>query len=157
MAESIGDLTQVLGQIDEEWRLLLHSAEHCTAEEQLLPNAVGDWTIKNLLGHIATWDDETVSNMERFRQTGERSSYEAVDQWNNAAAEGKRRLTVEQTWQDLQVSHQRLIDYLNGAAKELLSTGRYSQSQVLDQTAVHYKEHREDLERWQDARSKPAP
>ncbi|MCH7892743.1 MAG: hypothetical protein IH921_14705 [Gemmatimonadetes bacterium] len=89
-----------------------------------------------------------MSNMERFRQTGERSSYEAVDQWNNTAAAGKRGLTVEQTWQDLHGSHQRLIDYLNSVAEELLSIGRYSRSQVLDETAVHYKEHREELERW---------
>ena len=157
MTEGNSERTKTLERIDEEWRLLLDSAGHFTAEEQLLPNAVGDWTIKDLLGHIATWDDETVSNMERFLQTGERLSYEAVDQWNNAAAEGKRWLTAEQTWQDLQENHQRLIDYLNGVAEELLSTGRYSQSQVLGETAVHYREHREDLERWQEAHNKPAP
>ena len=42
-----------LAQMEEEWRLFLEVTQGFALAEQLLPGAVGNWSVKDLLIHIA--------------------------------------------------------------------------------------------------------
>ena len=139
--------------IDEEWRRFLDVAKGFSEDELLLPNAMGHWSGKDLLGHVATWDQEAVSIMEQSRTTGKRPTYEPIDEWNNTAVDRKRHLTMEQTWQDLLESHQRRVEYVEGLPATLFGQGHLTEQRMLNETSAHYREHREDLERWQAPRS----
>ena len=62
---------------------------------------VGAWPVKDLLGHITTWESETwesetMENIERFLdpQGGDMRSYPDEDSFNEEAAQAKKALTL---------------------------------------------------------------
>src|SRR5215213_8458533 len=50
-------VAEVLQRIDDSWSALLTSLDDLTEDQLQEPNAVGEWSLKELLGHIAFWDD----------------------------------------------------------------------------------------------------
>ena len=142
------DITQTLELVKEEWQKFLNITSLFSKEEQTTINLMGAWTIKDLLGHIATWDRETLLSMERFQKSENGTQYGAIDDWNKSAADLKIGFSLEQSWEDLESCHQKLIDYLKALPQELLVSRRYSQRQILGETISHYREHREGVERW---------
>ena len=155
MTESNDVRAETLEWIDEEWQRFLDVAKGFSEEHLQLPNVVGHWTAKDLIGHVATWDQELVKVVDRYLTNGEKTDYggEAdVDRLNEAEAEKKRGLSLSQVWDELHQSHRRLLDLLRGLPEEALTRGTYITGAITDDTAEHYREHREDLERWQAAR-----
>ena len=142
---------ELLEQGDREWRRLLEVAQGFSEEDQLLPGAVGKWSVKDLLGHIATWKDELVRVVERFQRSGEATSYgdeAAIDRFNEAEVEKRRRQSLSQAWDELRQSHQRLLEFLQGLPEEAYAPGTYTADWIASVTKGHYREHQEDLERW---------
>ena len=148
MSNDNHDITQTLELVKEEWQRFLNVARLFLKKEQTTINLIGAWSIKDLLGHIATWDRETLLNMERFPKGEKGTQYGAIDDWNKAASDLKVGFSLEQAWEDLESCHQKLIDYFKALPQELLESRRYSQQQILEETISHYREHREGVERW---------
>ncbi|PKB66952.1 MAG: hypothetical protein BZY82_04400 [SAR202 cluster bacterium Io17-Chloro-G3] len=148
MSKDNHDITQTLELVNEEWQKFLNVTRLFSKEEQTTIYLIEAWTIKDLLGHIATWDRETLLNMERFQKGEKETQYRAIDDRNKAASDLKSGFSLEQAWVDLEGCHQKLIDYLKALPQELLESRRYSQRQILGETINHYKEHRDGVERW---------
>lgn len=141
----------VLVDIDREWRLLLEVAGGFSESEQLLPGAVGHWDVRESLLHVAAWDLELVGILEHFSRTGEQRDFgdgEAVDALNESQVEEKWDLTPEQVWGHLHTSHRTLVDYISGLPEETFNKDSYSGESIVAETANHYQEHREDMERF---------
>ena len=151
MTEDNSERAKTLERIDGEWQWFLDVTNGFSEEELLLPRAVGHWTAKDMIGHVATWEDELIKKVERFRSSGEKTSYggeAGVDRFNEAEAEKKRGLSLSQVWDELHQSHQRLLDFLRGLPDEAFTPGTYTGDWMAVDSADHYREHREDLERW---------
>lgn len=148
MSKDEHDITQTLELVNEEWQRFLNVTRLFSKEEQTTLKLMESWTIKDLLGHIATWDRETLLNMERSQNGEKGTQYGAIDEWNKASSDLKVGFSLEQAWEDLENCHQKLIDYLKALPQELLESRRYSQRQILGETISHYREHREGVERW---------
>ena len=151
MTSGVNSKAEIIGRVDEEWQRLVGIAEGFSDEEQLLPYAVGHWSVKDLLGHIATWDDELVRAVERFQHEGEKTSYgdeAAIDRFNEAEAEKRRGLSLGQVWDEMRRSHRRLLQFLQGLPEEAYAPGTYTGDCIATDSLGHYREHWEDLERW---------
>ena len=155
MTESNNVRAETLKRIDEEWQQFVDVAKGLSPNAQLLPSAVGRWTVRDVLIHMAAWDDELMKQVERYRSTGEKTDYgdgEAVDRLNQAQVDEKLGLSLDRVWETLQASHQELLQLLHGLPEETFVPGTYTSDQIAIESLGHYREHREDLERWRAAR-----
>ena len=142
-------------RIEDEWQRFLETAKGFSEQELILSGAVGHWSAKETLIHIAAWDEELVKIVQRYRSTGEESNYgddESVNRLNEQQVEEKRRLSVDQVWDHLQNTHRSLVEYLVTLPNEAFESGSYTGSWIERDTSGHYRGHREDLERWKASR-----
>ena len=114
---------------------------------------VGTWPVKDLLGHITTWESETIDNIERFldSQGGDMRSYPDEDSFNEEAAQGQEGSDSRGGQQGLEETHARLPEFLNALPKTAFHREMVSRRIKLD-TYGHYKEHAETLIAWLEAK-----
>ena len=146
---------ETLKEIHQEWQQLLDVASKFSPEEQLIPSAVGHWNVRESLLHVAAWDEEQVKILGTYLDTGEKRDYgddEAVDLLNAKQVDEKREMTSDAVWNHLHQTHQMLLDFISGLPEDAFSPRSYTDDTIATESFSHYKEHREDLERFKASR-----
>jgi len=149
------DMQRALQSFHQEWEEFLAVFQNLSEEEYLLPGAVGYWSVREALLHVAAWDVELVVIVDKYRRTGEKSDYgtdEEVDELNEDQVQEKHDFSMEQVWKHLHDSHQQLADFLTGLPEEAFDPKSYSGDWIATDSFGHYVEHRENIERWKASR-----
>lgn len=134
----------LIERIETQWRALLEALEGIPEEALITPGAVGVWSVKDLLGHIALWDGESAARVRRIMagqspQLPEDSSWELL---NDEAVARRADWSLERVWTDLHQTHAEMLATLQ-AARE---AGTSIPPGVVDNcTYNHYAEHIADL------------
>ena len=142
---------EFLAQMEEEWQRFLDTALGFPEDKLFTPGAVGHWSVREAVIHVSAWDEELARIVERYRNSGEETSYgddEAVDRLNQAQVDEKRDMSITQVWEALDADHARLLKLLNDLPEEAFASGTYTGDHIITETLGHYREHREDFERW---------
>ncbi len=89
----------------------------------------GEWSAKDLIGHLATWEELALRSLEEWRR-GEipwveqedgpfgGSGTVAIDSLNARTVEEKRRLSLDEVRRDAQDIHQRLMTEITALSDE---------------------------------------
>jgi len=142
---------ETLREIQREWQQFLDVASGFSEEEQTAPGAVGHWNVSESLLHVAAWDEEQVTILETYLSKGEKRDYgddEAVDRLNEEQVGEKRELTLDQVWAHLRRTHEIFLEYLSGLAEDAFRHDSYTGKTIAMESFSHYREHREDMERF---------
>jgi hypothetical protein len=134
--------------MEDSWRAFLASLDDLTEDLLLEPNAVGEWSLKELLGHIAFWDDLGRENAAlalsgRARQFDD---FEALNQADHAARQGR---TLAEERAAMHQAHARLVVDLEELV-ELDATA--IDAAIAGATYEHYDEHLADVRAWRERR-----
>ena len=91
------------------------------SEAQMVePGVVGDWSVKDVLAHVTTWEEEALTHLPHILagETPPRYSvtYGGVDAFNALMTERKRELSLEEVLRQLDETHARLMAYVRGRA-----------------------------------------
>ena len=149
-----------LAQLDADRQRLLQAIEGLSAEEMTAAPAVGEWTVKDILGHIAAWEWEAVKAVEQTLagQRPDLLDIEDVDAWNAAQVAAWRTRPLEDVLAELHRSRQALVAAIGRldeaqfeAADAFPQLEGRSLHQLLDWK--HDRHHAVDLEAWR-ARSR---
>jgi len=129
-------------------------------EEELVRRPViGDWSVKDVLGHLASWEEELIGWIERFaRGEAPPGLGMSVDDWNAQQARKKWDWTLAEVMEDLLATRRRLLDLVNSLPDDVFlrpapppATGAYI-PRLLNVLADHDRKHWDDLmaykERW---------
>jgi hypothetical protein len=143
-----------------------------TAFEQLLttldetqlttPGVNGDWSVKDILAHIAAWHTHCALSLEAVGRGEEPddsqlvNSEEEMHRFNADTFAAKRAVPLDQIWHDLRTSYQRLqtvVEALNES--DLFEPQRFAWLEghplwrmVAGDTFEHYPEHALMIEEW---------
>lgn len=142
---------EFLGEINREWQQLLDLVGGFTPEELLQPGAVGHWNVRESLIHVAAWDMELAEIIKERLTTGVERDYgddEAVNLLNDEQVDEKRDLTSEQVLAHIHQTHQSLLDFIGSLPDSAFNLPSYTGDTMAMETFGHYREHREDLERF---------
>ena len=149
------DATQLkdmfLARMEEEWQRFLAKAQSFPEEQLFTPGVVGHWSVRESVIHVSAWDEELARVVERYRASGEETSYgddEAVNRLNQAQVDEKRDMSMTQIWEALDADHARLLKLLNGLPEEAFAPDTYTGDNIANESLEHYREHRDDFERW---------
>jgi hypothetical protein len=108
-------------------RATLNAAIGKLSEEQLTQEIIaGEWTVKDILAHLAAWEGEALLAAERVAR-GEPDGYlveESVDDWNRRRVEERRRLPLVDVIQEFNDNRDALLAALERCPEDGGAGGR---------------------------------
>lgn len=93
-------------------RVELNEAVSGLTEDQITHDIVaGEWTVKDVLAHLAAWQSEALRSVERAGQGEDIGPLiaESVDEWNHRRVEERRRLPLVDVMQEFNEAHDQLM------------------------------------------------
>ncbi|MGA7731657.1 MAG: DinB family protein [Chloroflexia bacterium] len=153
------------GQVNDARERLLAAFEDLSAEDMLEPGVKGNWSVRDVLNNIASWDRITAECF-RVMLAGERHPLLDMDEESVARFEqenyeaGKDRMVVEAI-QELHSSREELVDLLRDVSNEQMfapapgdEAADMSIAACLTVTVNMDEESAEAIERWREAHEK---
>lgn len=148
---------QLLDKLQRERERLLQALEGLSDDEMCLPNVIGAWSIKDVLGHIADWERHFTEQIEHIRdgQPLEWVDDNEIEAWNAAHATAKRAAPLKRTKQEFFQVRERLLEILRGLPQEVLERKVQAAGEEMDipwyvaATWEHDQEHYPDILTWQ--------
>jgi uncharacterized protein (TIGR03083 family) len=147
---------RTLARLDAEWRAFLDAVDSVPTADLTEPGVVGDWTVRDLLVHVSSWEGEFLKALplvlDGRRPPAYSTVYGGIDAFNKLTQEQNRGRTLDEVRADLEATHNRLLESLAPLPDDaLLSKTRLARRLRLD-TYVHYREHAAHLRAWAESR-----
>ncbi|MEA2573678.1 MAG: hypothetical protein QOH93_976 [Chloroflexia bacterium] len=151
------------GQLQEARERLVNSYAGLTDEEMLEPGVAGDWSIRDILAHVAAWD-RAQTEAYRLMLRGERPALLDLEEEENESFNQEHHVRLKD------LSLQEIITELFAAREEMVTLLREVDNNALfapapgDEHAElsiaacisvstnHDEEHAEMIENWRDTR-----
>ena len=135
---------RLLGELDLERKQLIRNIETCRVRDIDRP-FLGQWSLKDIVGHVSTWESEVVSAL-RLLRLGHRPWILDFDQstlsvWNEDHVERKRSLSFENVYEQLRRSRQRLLDEIGPLSDEELAGDGSVHLRLVHSLIEHDREH----------------
>lgn len=149
------DTAQILQRLNRGWLALLESIQGLPEAAATQPGVVGTWSVKDLLGHVTTWEEEAiraVSQVARGAPTPRYRSYGGIDAFNAREAARKTALSLLEIQRQLDDTHRRLLDIVSDTPKELWATDTLIRRRLRWDTYAHYREHARQIQEWRKAK-----
>ena len=122
-------------------------------ENGLTKTVSGDWSVKDILAHVASWDELCATDAERASRGHIPALLafkdEEIDDWNDALMRGRTGFSVPQVWFELEDRRNRLVDALKSAPDAFISgplAGR-----MCDILNEHDEIHAKELNEWRQS------
>jgi hypothetical protein len=113
----------LLAALDAVRQELLACAALVPATERDLRPVCGIWTLKEVFGHVADWEQVGVKGL-RDMASGKAPQVELIDDietWNQAHAGARRGQTWNVVWDDLQAIRQAFLETVQNASQAALA------------------------------------
>lgn len=119
--------------------------------------AIGDWSVKDIVAHIAAWEAEAANRLEMITSGRESEiAYvedDEVDEWNSRAVAERRTASWEEVLAELTEARERLLRAILALSEERFASpvGRVPVSVWLPNcTSEHDAEHSPDILKWRN-------
>src|SRR3954469_21581856 len=106
---------QLLTKLDKAWTELNESYAGLSDAQLAESGVVGDWSVKDILAHVTTWEEEALKYLPLIVEGGRPpryATYGGLDAFNAQRTEQKRSLSLAAVLGQLDEIHGRLTAYL---------------------------------------------
>ncbi len=148
-------------------REFLETLAGINPEEMERPNAIQKWSLKDLLGHIAAWDEETLRVAQAFAMQPEpHYSYSVSPRndfaaWNQEQVEARKDRSLQEIRREFDNARRDLIQVIEGMTDQVLMRPKATPwdevrtgFELLSASAEHDLEHARDIRSWQKKRAR---
>jgi hypothetical protein len=143
---------QLLKKIDSAWLQLKESYSGLTESQMTHPGVTGEWSIKDILGHVTTWEEEALKYlpmvMQERRPPRYKDLYGGMDSFNAMMTEKKRSLSISEILKQMNSTHQELIAFLNTVPEEMVTSETRFRHRLKLDTYSHYPIHTKAILEW---------
>jgi len=131
---------------EQSWRAWVDAVEGIP-EARMAEPAVGYWSVKDLLGHVAFWEDWVIGHCQRvLAGEPEPASDDELDALNESQVEESTGTSVADQKRYRDDAHARLAAYLATIQDEPMPP-RLVET-LADETYRHYDDHTEQVRAW---------
>jgi uncharacterized protein (TIGR03083 family) len=139
-------------RLEQEWRALLAAVDAVPGEALTRPGVTGDWSVRDLLAHISSWEVEFLQAVPIIladrRLPRYSATYGGIDAFNALVRERARAQSLDELRRALTDTHARLLATLaETPLQEARIEARLRRRLSLD-TYRHYREHIDQIEVW---------
>ena len=102
---------------------LLAAVDLVPQEERPSRLVCGDWTLRDLLGHVADWEGVWVESLRQLAagRSPQFEPVESIEAQNQAFFQARRDQSWEEAWDDLRAAHEAMLEMLQGIDEEDLA------------------------------------
>ena len=122
------------------------------SEEQLNGVWYGDWSVRDILAHVAGWHREEIAMLERMargeRPVPESADYTDDDAWNARFVARWRDAPAGDVLAELRASEEAYLAAASRLPEERFGEGRTAQRLVQQGCTEHYREHADEIREW---------
>jgi hypothetical protein len=146
------DRQQLLKRLDSAWEALKESYDGLSEAQMIEPGVTGDWSVKDVLAHVTTWEEEALKYLPLIIQGWQTPRYSTryggVDAFNAQMSEQKRDLSLSAVLSQLDEVHDRLVNYAEMAPEEQYLPGTRFRRRLRLDTYSHYPIHARAICEW---------
>lgn len=152
------DRRQLLTRLENAWQKFEASFAGLSDSELMAPGVTGLWSVRDILAHVSTWEQEALKHLPRILK-GEKPprysvTYGGIDAFNAFMTEQKRNLPLPEVRRRLRDTHGQLIAFLNSVPEhEFRSETPFRHRLWLD-TYSHYPKHAQAILKWREQNSR---
>ena len=143
---------RVLRRLDAAWAAFQESYAGLPDAALLEPGVVGDWSVKDVLAHVNTWQEEALQHLPVIAAGGTPPSYattySGIDAFNARMAELKRGLTLSEVRRRLQEAQRRLTELIWSVPEDQLAGETRFRRRLRLDTYGHYRHHTHGIREW---------
>jgi hypothetical protein len=146
---------RILSRLDETWAGLKESYAGLSDQQLSEPGVTGDWSVKDILAHVTTWEGEALRYLPLILSGGRPpryASYGGIDAFNARMTAEKRGLSLSDVLRQLDDTHGRLLAFVQGAPDGPFSGDTRFRRRLRLDTYRHYPEHAEAIRAWRAQR-----
>ncbi|MBA2447644.1 MAG: ClbS/DfsB family four-helix bundle protein [Chloroflexi bacterium] len=156
MSRSEDRVERLLKRLHTAWAAFEESYAGLPDAWLMEPGVIGDWSVKDILAHVTTWEEEALKHLPLIIEGGRPPryiTYGGIDAFNAQMTEQKRGLSLSDARRQLAETHRRLVELIRSVPEDQL-TGetRFRRRPRLD-TYSHYPLHAEAIRAWREQRS----
>src|SRR2546423_1012312 len=147
------DKQQLLKQLEKAWAAIKESYAGLSDSQLTEPGVMGGWSIKDILAHVTTWEEEALKYLPLILSGGRPPryiQYGGIDAFNAQMAEQKRDLELSEVLRQLEETYRRLLDYLQGVPDEHFSREAPFRHRLRLDTYSHYLLHARAIREWRE-------
>jgi hypothetical protein len=146
----------ILDRLQKEWQAFLQSYNDLPDNILVEPSVVGEWSIRDVLTHITTWEEEALAAFPTILKGEKPPSYAArggIDGFNAAEQNRKHNLVLHQIKVELYTTHERLMAFLASVPDSAFVSGSRLLRRIKWDTHHHYHEHAQQILEWRKTKS----
>jgi hypothetical protein len=155
------DRRQLLQRLDTAWRAFEASYAGLSDAQLMKPGVTGDWSVRDILAHVSTWEEEALTHLPLILEGGTPPRYSVryggIDAFNALMTEQKARLSLSAVRRQLDETHRRLIEFVQRAPEDQLSRETRFRRRLRLDTYAHYPLHAEAIRQWREALARLSP
>lgn len=139
-------VSDLLQRIEDSWSAFLASVDDLEDDALQEPNAVGMWSLKELFGHVAFWDDLGRENAA-LALSGQVRVFDDFEALNQADHEARQGRTLSEERAAMHQAHAALVTNLEDRSE--LEAADIDEA-IAGATYEHYDEHLADVRAWRE-------
>ena len=152
------DKQQLLKKIDKAWAELKASYAGLSDAQLSEDGAAGEWSVRDILAHVTTWEEEALKYLPLIIDGGTPPRYSVmyggVDAFNAEMTQQKRDLPLFEVLRQLDETHARLVEYIEGAPDEQFTRETPARRRLRWDTYSHYPIHTRAITEWRETSGK---
>jgi len=153
-AGPVSDQVQrLLERLDVAWTALSDSCAGGSDSRLVQPGVVDDWSVKDILAHVTTWEEEALRHLPLVIAGGAPPRYAAqggIDAFNARATETSRRLSLAEVLRRRDETHARLVDFIRSQPEGSFGGQTRARRRLRLDTYGHYPEHTAAIRAWRE-------
>lgn len=146
---------QLLGKVDAGWTAFRESCAGLTDAQLVQPGVTGDWSVKDIIGHVTAWEEEALKHLPHILE-GKRPPkyadlYGGIDAFNALKTEENRARPLAEVLARLDEVHGQLVAAVRAAPDEQIATETRFRRRIRLDTYSHYPIHTRAIHEWREA------
>jgi len=146
---------QLIERLDSAWRAFQESYAGLSEADMQRRGVIAEgWTVKDVLAHVTTWEQEALNSLPLLAR-GEKpprykDRYGGLNEFNALKLREKEALPLAAVLRALEETHRALLDTVRRAPDELFTRETPWRRRLRLDTYSHYAEHTRAIRAWRE-------
>jgi DinB superfamily len=144
---------RLLNRLEAAWTALTDSYAGLPEARLIEPGVVDDWSVKDILAHVTTWEQEALKHLPLIIAGGTPPRYAAqggIDAFNARATEDGRRMSLAEVLRRRDETHALLVEFIRGQPAGTFGGRTRARRRLRLDTYGHYPEHTAAIRAWRE-------
>jgi hypothetical protein len=145
---------QFIQKLESAWSAFESSYAGLPDSNLSQPGVVDDWSVKDILAHITTWEQEALKYLPVIlagsRPPRYSTQYGGLDAFNALMTDRKRELPLAEVRRQLAETHTQLVAYIQAAPEDQFEQPTPFRHRLRLETTSHYNLHARMILDWRE-------